>query len=95
MTFLAPLFLLATIAIAVPIYLHLVERERTKRIPFASLMFVREIPIKELRKRRLTHLLLLFLRCLGLILLVMAFGRPVIPSLWLNRVNPLAATSVV
>ena len=95
MTFLAPLFLLATIAIAVPIYLHLVERERTKRIPFASLMFVRKIPIKELRKRRLTHLLLLFLRCLGLILLVMAFGRPVITALWLNRVNPLAATSVV
>ena len=95
MTFLAPLFLLGTVAIAVPIYLHLVQRERTKRTPFPSLMFVRKIPIKELRKRRLTHLFLLFLRCLGMILLIMAFGRPVITALWLNQVNPLAATSVV
>jgi hypothetical protein len=95
MTFLAPLFLLASAAIAVPIYLHLVEREKTKRTPFASLMFVRKIPIKELHKRRLTHLFLLFLRCLGLILLVMAFGRPVVTALWLTQVNPLAATSVV
>ncbi len=95
MTFLTPLFLLATVAIGVPIYLHMVQRERTKRTPFASLMFVRKIPIKELRKRRLTHLFLLFLRCLGLVLLVMAFGRPVITALWLNSVNPLAATSVV
>ena len=95
MTFLAPLFLLATIAIGVPIYLHLVQREKIKRTPFASLMFVGKIPIKEMHKRRLTHLLLLFLRCLGLTLLVMAFGRPVITALWLNQVNPLAATSVV
>jgi hypothetical protein len=95
MTFLAPLFLLGTIAIAVPIYLHLVQRERIKRTPFASLMFVSKIPIKELRKRRLTHLFLLFLRCLGLILLIMAFGRPVMTALWLNQVNPLATTSVV
>ena len=85
MTFLAPLFLLATVAIGVPIYLHLVQREKIKRTPFASLMFVAKIPIKELHKRRLTHLFLLFLRCLGLILLVMAFGRPVITALWLNH----------
>ena len=95
MQFLTPLFLLGAVAIGVPIFLHLVHREKTKRTLFASLMFVRKIPIKELRRRRLTHLFLLFLRCLGLLLLVFAFGRPVITALWLSRVNPLLARSVV
>lgn len=95
MQFLTPLFLLGSILIAVPIYLHLVQREKTKKIPFSSLMFVRKIPVKEVRKRRLTHLLLLFLRCLGLILIAIAFGRPVVTALWIDPVNPLAGTSVV
>ncbi len=95
MQFLAPLFLIGALTIGVPIFLHLVHRERTKRTPFASLMFVRKIPFKELRRRRLTHLFLLFLRCLGILLLVLAFGRPVITGAWLNQVNPLLARSVV
>ncbi|MDA2924102.1 BatA domain-containing protein [Acidobacteria bacterium AH-259-L09] len=95
MQFLAPLFWLGALAVAVPIFLHLIRREKTKRIPFASLMFIRKIPIKELRRRRLTHLFLLFLRCLGLLLLVFAFARPVITGTWLNQVNPLLARSVV
>ena len=95
MQFLAPLFLIGALAIGVPIFLHLVHRERTKRTPFASLMFIRKIPFKELRRRRLTHLFLLFLRCLGILLLVLAFGRPVITGAWLNQINPLLARSVV
>ncbi len=95
MLFLTPLFLIGGLAIGVPIYLHLVHRERTKRTPFASLMFIRKIPFKEMRRRRLTHLFLLFLRCLGILLLVLAFGRPVVTGMWLNQVNPLLARSVV
>ena len=95
MLFLTPLFLIGALAVGVPIFLHLVHREKTKRTPFASLMFIRKIPFKELRRRRLTHLLLLFLRCLGILLLVLAFGRPVVTGGWLNQVNPLLARSIV
>ena len=95
MQFLTPLFGLGMLAIAVPVFLHLVRREKTKRIPFASLMFIRKIPIKELRRRRLTHLFLLLLRCMGLILLAAAFARPVVSGWWVTQMNPLVARSVV
>ena len=95
MQFLTPLFWIGALGITIPIFLHLVRREKTKRIPFASLMFVRRLPVKELQRRRLDHLLLLFLRCLGLILIVCAFARPVATGMWLNQVNPLSARSVV
>ena len=95
MQFLTPLFGLATALLAVPILLHLVHREKTRRTPFASLMFLRRIPIKELQRRRLTHLFLLFLRCLGVFLLVLAFTRPVVTGIWFAQVNPLASRSVV
>ena len=95
MQFLTPLFWLGAAALVIPIVLHLVRREKDKRLPFASLMFIRRVPIKELNRRRLQHLLLLFLRCLGLVLLVFAFARPVLMGSWLNRVNPLGTSSTV
>lgn len=95
MQFLTPLFWLGALAITVPIILHLVRREKTTRLPFASLMFLRRIPVKELRRRRLSHILLLCLRCLGILLLVLAFARPVVTGAWSYQSNPLAARSVV
>lgn len=95
MQFLAPLFWLAAVAVTVPILLHLTRKEQKRPVPFASLMFLRRIPIRDLRKNRLKHLLLLALRCLALLLLVAAFARPVVTSLWLQAANPLASRSVV
>ena len=65
-----------------PILLHLVRRHRRERVPFPSLMFLRQIPTKELRRKKLTHLFLLFLRCLGLLLIVAAFSRPMVSGTW-------------
>lgn len=76
MSFLTPLFWLGMAALAVPILVHLVRRTRATRIPFPSLMFVRQVPQRTIRKRRLHNLLLLILRCLALLLLVFAFVRP-------------------
>lgn len=95
MQFLVPLFFVGALALAVPILLHLVRKEKSDRVPFPSLMFLRRVPVKELRRQRLKYLFLLFLRCLGLFLLVMAFARPVITSAWLDRANPLLARSVL
>ena len=49
MSFLAPLFLLGLGAIAVPILMHLIQRERKRVIEFPSLMFVRRIPYQSVR----------------------------------------------
>ncbi|MGH9754264.1 MAG: BatA domain-containing protein [Blastocatellia bacterium] len=76
MSFLNPLFLLGLAAVAVPVIIHLVRRTRAPRIEFPSLMFVRRIPQRTIRRRRMQNWLLFALRCLAFILLVSAFVRP-------------------
>ncbi|HEX5581221.1 MAG TPA: VWA domain-containing protein, partial [Gemmatimonadaceae bacterium] len=74
--FLAPALLAALAALAVPVVLHLLRRERHHVIEFPSLMFLRRIPVESTSRRRLRHPLLLLLRCAVLALLVAAFARP-------------------
>ncbi len=76
MSFLNPLFLLGLAAVSLPILVHLVRRTRSPRVEFPSLMFVRRIPQRTIRRRRLHNLLLLLLRSLALLFLVIAFARP-------------------
>ncbi len=76
MSFLNPLFLLGLAAIAAPIIVHLVRRTRAPKIEFPSLMFVRRIPQRTIRRRRLTNLLLMLLRTAAFLLVVSAFVRP-------------------
>lgn len=76
MSFLNPLFLLGMAALAAPILVHLVRRSRAKRVEFPSLMFVRRVPQRTMRRKQLHNLLLLAMRCLALLLLILAFTRP-------------------
>ena len=76
MSFLAPLFLVASAAIAIPIFVHLIQRERKRVILFPSLMFVQKIPYQSVRRRRIRHWALLMMRCAALLLIVAAFARP-------------------
>jgi hypothetical protein len=74
--FLVPLFLAGLAAIAIPIWVHLTRKQRSLVVPFPSIMFLRQIPFKEDRRRTIHHWLLLALRALVIILLVAAFARP-------------------
>ncbi len=76
MSFLTPLFLLAGAAIAIPIFVHLIQRERKRVIQFPSLMFVQRIPYQSVRRRRIRHWALLVMRCAALLMIVAAFARP-------------------
>jgi hypothetical protein len=76
MSFLNPLFLLGLAAVALPVVVHLVRRTRARRVEFPSLMFVRRIPQRTIRRRRMQNWLLFALRCLAFMLLVFAFVRP-------------------
>ena len=76
MSFLAPLFLVASAAIAIPIFVHLIQRERKRVIQFPSLMFVQRIPYQSVRRRRIRHWALLAMRCAALLMIVAAFARP-------------------
>src|SRR6478672_1600538 len=74
--FLVPLFLAGLAAVAIPIWVHLTRKQRSLVVEFPSLMFLRQVPFKEDRRRTIHHWLLLALRALVVILLVAAFARP-------------------
>ena len=74
--FLAPLFLAGLVALAAPIVLHLIHKERKEPIEFPSLMFLRQVPFKSVQRKRIRDWLLFAVRVLALILLVGAFARP-------------------
>jgi len=74
--FLAPLFLLAVAAVAIPIVVHLREKQKKEVVDFPSLMFLEEIPFRTSQKKRIRHWSLLALRALAITLLVLAFSRP-------------------
>ena len=76
MSFLAPLFFLALGALAVPVLIHLTQRERKSVVEFPSLMFLRKIPYESVQRRRIRDVLLLMLRLAALMLIVAAFARP-------------------
>ncbi|HVX41301.1 MAG TPA: BatA domain-containing protein [Gemmatimonadaceae bacterium] len=76
MSFLAPAFLLGIAAVAVPVIIHLIHREKRVVVEFPSLMFLQRIPYKSVRRQKIRHLLLLILRCLAFALLAAAFARP-------------------
>ena len=76
MSFLAPLFFLALAALAVPVLIHLTQKEKKSVVEFPSLMFLRKIPYESVQRRRLRDVLLLMLRLAALALIVAAFARP-------------------
>jgi hypothetical protein len=75
-SFLAPLFFLALAALAVPVLIHLTQKEKKSVVEFPSLMFLRKIPYESVQRRRLRDVLLLMLRLAALALIVAAFARP-------------------
>ena len=80
MSFLAPLFLLGGLAIALPVVFHLVRRSSREKLEFSSLMFLKPTLPRMTRRNRLEHIFLLLLRCLAIGLL--AF-RNITPPVWL------------
>ncbi len=89
MAFLAPLFLAGLAAIAIPVIVHLIQRERKNVVEFPSLMFIRKIPYQSVERRRIHNWLLLLLRAGAMILLVAAFSRPFL------RVDPVQAAAAL
>lgn len=76
MGLIAPAFLAGLMAIAIPVLIHMIHRERRETLAFPSLMFLRKIPYRSVRRQKLRHLLLLALRCLAIAIIVAAFARP-------------------
>ncbi|MGQ0538688.1 MAG: VWA domain-containing protein, partial [Gemmatimonadaceae bacterium] len=76
MSLLVPLFLAGLAAVAVPILVHLVHRERAQAERFPSAMFLRREPYRAMARQRLRHPFLFAMRVLAVALLAFAFSRP-------------------
>lgn len=63
-------------AIAVPILIHLLARQASRPLPFPTLRFLRATPLVDVRRRRLTDLLLLAVRIGIIALAVAALAQP-------------------
>lgn len=76
MAFLAPLFFAALATFAIPVIIHLTQRERKQIVEFPSLMFLQKIPYQSVRRRRIRDWPLLAMRLAAILLIVLAFARP-------------------
>src|SRR6516164_2479713 len=76
MGFLTPWFLAGTVALGLPVWLHLLRKHKTTPLPFSSLMFFEQRTQSSIKHRRLRYLVLFALRALLIILIVLAFAHP-------------------
>jgi hypothetical protein len=76
MGFLAPLMLVGTIAIAVPIAIHLIGRKRARPVKFAALDFLMATKRKTARRLRLRERLLLVVRAIACLVVAIALAKP-------------------
>jgi Mg-chelatase subunit ChlD len=76
MGFVTPFILAGLAALAIPVLIHLIQRERKRVVEFPSLMFLRRIPYQSVRRRRIRDWALLAMRLTALALIVLAFARP-------------------
>ena len=95
MGFLTPLFLIGLAGAAIPVIIHLIQREKNQVVEFPSLMFLRRIPYQSVRRRRVRHWPLLLLRLAALALIVAAFARPFLRTQALTPAATRGAREVV
>ncbi len=76
MQFVSPLFLLCTLAAAIPLVLHLISNIRAEEAQFPTLRFLKMSMEKTARRRRVQNLLLMLLRMAVLALLAIALSEP-------------------
>lgn len=67
--------------VGVPILIHLLRKKRVVVVRWAAMEFLRLSQERQKRRLRIEELILLFLRCLIVLSVVMAFARPVLRSL--------------
>jgi Aerotolerance regulator N-terminal/von Willebrand factor type A domain len=89
-SFLYPAFLIGSIAIALPIVLHLLRRDVAPEVPFTAVRLLRRSPVERPARRRLRELILLAARVLALLLLAAAFARPYVQGSTPSTVSVVA-----
>jgi hypothetical protein len=90
MIFSAPWAWIGALAIAVPIAIHLLTRQRARPLPFPTLRFLKGATVTAARQRRLRDGVLLIVRCATLLAVVAAGGGPILRAV--RGPSPAATT---
>ncbi len=80
MTFAAPLFLIAALAAAIPLLMHLMNRQRAKQLPFSTLRFLKISAQKTRRRKRIHDVLLMAIRMAVLLLIAAGLAKPTVTT---------------
>ncbi|MGZ3413242.1 MAG: BatA domain-containing protein, partial [Isosphaeraceae bacterium] len=81
MTFAAPLFLLAALAGLIPVFVHLIHRQKARVVHYSTLRFLR-ISVQRTRRRKyIEDMSLLAVRVAVLLLIAVGLARPALSSL--------------
>ena len=78
MSFLTPTFLVGLAGMGLPVLIHLLTRDRVRRVEFSTLRFFVKTSGRVLRRKRFQEMLLLLLRAVVCGLLAVAFARPLL-----------------
>ncbi len=76
LTFLNPAFLFAALAALLPLVIHMLSRRQVKTVDFSSLMFLKELERRKVRRVRIRQILLLIVRSLIILCAALALARP-------------------
>ena len=94
-TFLNSIILSALAMALIPLLIHLFNKQKTKKIKFSSLRFLKKLEKRRLKKVKIYQILLIIIRTLLIILLVLAFARPTFSGAWSILQEPSANTTAV
>jgi hypothetical protein len=94
LTFLNSIILAGLLAGAIPLLIHLLTRQKLKKVSFSSVSFLRLLQTQKMRRVRLKEILLLILRTLIVLLIVLAFARPALKGPLSTGVGAHAKTTV-
>lgn len=94
-TFLNSLILPALFAALIPLLIHLFNKQKTKKIKFSSLRFLKKLEKRRLKKVKIYQILLIIIRTLLIVFLVFAFARPTFSGAWNFLTEPSANTTAV
>ena len=82
MNFLNSIILLGMGAALLPLLIHLFSRRRAVDVTFPSIEFLERMKTDRMRRLRLKQLLMLLLRTFIIIMVILAFARPAIRSIF-------------
>jgi hypothetical protein len=94
-TFINASILAFIFAIAIPLFIHLFNKQRKKKIKFSSLRFLQILEKQRLKRIKIYDYILILLRTLIILCLVLAFARPTLTSNTLFSSKNARTTSVI